>query len=80
MKRNATYITWATLLALFCSISVLAQTVTGSIRGTVTDPSGAIIAGAKVVATNAATGVSTTATTNSSGEYSIRFLQIGHTK
>ena len=59
-----------------CSISG-AQTITGSIRGIISDPSGAIVPGAKVVAIDLATGVATTATTNSAGEYSIRFLQIG---
>jgi hypothetical protein len=56
---------------------VSAQTVTGSIRGLVTDPSGAIVPNAAVTATNAATGVPTATKTNNSGEYSIRFLQIG---
>src|SRR5580704_1951247 len=56
---------------------VSAQTVTGSIRGLVTDPSGAIVPNTAVTATNAATGVPTATKTNNSGEYSIRFLQIG---
>ena len=55
----------------------MAQTVTGAVRGTITDPSGAIVSGATVTATNTATGVQTSATTNQTGEYSIRFLQIG---
>jgi hypothetical protein len=55
----------------------MAQTVTGAVRGTITDPSGAIVSGATVTATNTATGVQTTATTNQTGEYSLRFLQIG---
>ncbi|MGC1461143.1 MAG: carboxypeptidase regulatory-like domain-containing protein [Terracidiphilus sp.] len=55
----------------------MAQTVTGAVRGTITDPSGAIISGANVTATNIASGVATTTKTNDTGEYSIRFLQIG---
>src|SRR5579863_4096481 len=55
----------------------MAQTVTGTIRGTITDPSGAIVSGATVTATNAASGVATATKTNGTGEYSIRFLQIG---
>jgi hypothetical protein len=54
-----------------------AQTVTGAVRGTITDPSGAIVSGATVTATNTATGVQTSVTANQTGEYSIRFLQIG---
>jgi hypothetical protein len=70
--RSITFI----LLALV-AIPSPAQTVTGAIRGTITDSSGAVVAGARVAANNTATGVSTVATTNQAGEYSIRFLQIG---
>ena len=57
-----------------------AQTVTGAVRGTVTDPSGAAVSGAAVTATNTASGVATATKTNDTGEYSIRFLQIGQYK
>ncbi len=57
-----------------------AQTITGSVTGTVTDATGAVVSGAKVTATNVDTGVSTSETTNGSGIYSIRFLQIGKYK
>ena len=53
------------------------QTVTGTISGQVTDPSGAVIPHAQVIAENTATGVQTPVTTNDSGSYSIRFLPIG---
>lgn len=43
----------------------------GSIRGTVTDQSGAVIPGAVVVATNVATGEKQTTTTTSSGDFLI---------
>ncbi|HEU5342025.1 TonB-dependent receptor [Edaphobacter sp.] len=56
------------------------QTITGSINGTVTDPSGAVVPNAKVTATNVNTGVVTTTTTNNDGLYNIRFLQIGSYK
>lgn len=66
------------VLFSLCAIpSASAQTVTGNITGTVTDPSGAIIPGATVTAKNVATGVETPATTNSAGAYTIRFLPIG---
>jgi hypothetical protein len=58
----------------------MTQTVTGAVRGTITDPSGAIVSGATVTATNTASGVATTTRTNNTGEYSIRFLQIGQYK
>ncbi|GGA70749.1 hypothetical protein GCM10011507_22900 [Edaphobacter acidisoli] len=67
--------------ALVCAgMSCPAQTITGSINGTVTDPSGAVVPNATVTATNVATGVATTTTTNSDGIYNIRFLQIGSYK
>jgi hypothetical protein len=64
-------------LLLLAALPGRAQTVTGTVRGTITDPSGAIVAGATVIVTNTATGVQTSAITNQTGEYSIRFLQIG---
>lgn len=42
---------------------------TGSIQGTVTDPSGAAVSGARVTITDQATGKSESLTTNSSGTY-----------
>src|SRR5262249_55310922 len=59
------------------SISGFAQTTisTGSIQGTVTDPSGARITAAKVSITNLATGESASANTNSAGAYTFAFLK-----
>lgn len=58
-------------------VGALAQTVTGSIRGTVTDPSGSVVAGTKIAATNVSTGVTTTTTTDRSGTYNLQALPIG---
>jgi hypothetical protein len=65
------------LALLPCLPSVHAQTVTGSITGTVTDPSGAAISNAHVTAHNLDTGVDTTRTSNGTGLYRIDFLPIG---
>jgi hypothetical protein len=54
-----------------------AQTVTGSITGQVTDPSGAVVSGAQVVAHNVETGVDSPTTTNRDGFYRINSLPIG---
>jgi hypothetical protein len=78
MKRFC--ISMIPLLLGLATLSGMAQTVTGTVRGTVADPTGAIVAGAAVTATNVATGVTTAAKTNGAGEYSIRFLQIGNYK
>lgn len=72
------YLVGCCLAALLCLASpVVAQTVTGTITGQVTDPSGAVVVGAAVTAENTATGVKTLAKTNGSGVYTIRFLPIG---
>jgi hypothetical protein len=54
-----------------------AQNIYGAVHGTVTDTSGAAIAGATVSIANASTGITTTATTNSHGYYVFPQLQIG---
>ncbi len=66
-------------LALCVSLAA-GQTVTGAITGEVTDPSGAVVPGAQVVALNLDTNVATSTTTNSDGLYQINFLPIGHYK
>jgi len=50
----------------------------GSISGTVTDPSGAVIIKAAVTATNTATGIRQTASTDDKGYYSFAGLPVGH--
>src|SRR5580698_727395 len=65
------------LIALITTGTTLAQTITGNITGTVTDPNGAVIPNATVIAKNTGTGVETPVTTNDSGTYTIRFLPIG---
>jgi len=58
------------MLILLLGVSVHGQsTYTGQISGEVTDPSGAVIAGAKVTLTDVATNVQTSATTDSKGVY-----------
>ena len=63
------------LLAL-CA-TMYAQTGLGNIAGTVTDPSGAVVVGATVTATNVNTGVKTARPSNSTGFYEILQLLPG---
>ncbi|MFZ0687593.1 MAG: carboxypeptidase regulatory-like domain-containing protein [Terriglobales bacterium] len=56
-------------LCVLCSSLALAQSTGGRIVGRASDPSGAVLSGVKVTATNEATGASHEATTNDSGEY-----------
>ena len=51
-----------------------AQITTGSLSGTVTDPAGAVVVGAKVEVTNQGTGVVTMLVTNEAGVYKAAFL------
>src|SRR5450756_1772669 len=50
---------------------------TGSIQGTVTDPSGAVVAGAAVTASNLATGVRTERKTTGAGFFVLSLLPAG---
>jgi hypothetical protein len=59
------------------SLSIWAQGPTGQIIGTVTDPSGGLIAGAAVTITNTGTNVQRAVTTNSSGIYDAPALPPG---
>ena len=66
------------VLCLFVSLAPLsAQTTTGSIVGTVTDPSGAVIAGANVTVANMDTGISMKTSSDSTGNYVVTPLAIG---
>ena len=78
--RQSLYSLLALAVVILACIPAFTQTITGSITGLVTDPSGAVVAGAKVTATNVLTGVVTPTVTNPSGIYSLRFLQIGQYK
>ena len=59
-------------------LSLSAQQITGNIRGTVTDPSDAVIQGASVTARQAETGLSRMTTTDREGNYVLLELPVGH--
>jgi hypothetical protein len=67
------------LLTVFAlaSIPLNAQTVTGTIQGTVTDRSGASLPGVTVTMKNVETGLERVAVTTSSGFFNAPYLQIG---
>ena len=66
---------------LLGGFSLFAQTAgTGALTGTVTDPSGAVIAGATVTITNNGTGQARTAMTGSDGVYKFSLLPPGSYK
>src|ERR1700722_8315328 len=68
----------AVMLWLGCflglSVSASAQSATSSLRGTITDTKGLVVAGATAALTNGATGFSRSTTTNDQGVY--QFLEV----
>src|SRR5882762_6818951 len=69
---------WAVafLLLAFAMPGAFAQVDQGSITGTITDSTGATIAGATVTVTNADTSLTFSRATNSAGEYTFTPLKI----
>ncbi len=69
---------FALTFLLLCVVNPsIAQTQTGSITGTITDATGAVLVGASVTVTNAGTGVSQTVTTDAQGRYLVALLPVG---
>src|SRR5258707_15736657 len=64
-------------LVLLLAVPAMAQRSTATIRGVASDPTNAVVSGAKVSIKNEATGLSRSGTTNSSGAYSFRVLPVG---
>ena len=62
------------LLGTLCVSSAFGQAVYGSILGTVSDPSGAAVNGAKVTVTSQTKNVSTVVNSNESGNYDVTHL------
>ena len=75
--RNALFLPSFLLSLLLVCVSASAQQE-GSINGTVTDPSGGVVAGAHVVVTNEATHTEQDTTTNGSGDYTMAGLLAGN--
>jgi hypothetical protein len=65
------------VFVLLAAVSLSAQTFRGTILGTVTDPQGAVVAGAKVTVTNVGTGLERSTDTSTDGTYSLPELPIG---
>jgi hypothetical protein len=66
------------VLFVFClGLAVRAQTFRGAINGTVTDPSGAVVPGAQVKATDKATGIDHATISTSDGQFAFQDLPVG---
>jgi hypothetical protein len=59
------------VFTLLAAVSLSAQTFRGTILGTVTDPTGAVVAGAKVTVKNTGTGLERASETSGDGSYSV---------
>ena len=78
MKRLAYLLLAGVLLLSLGSVKAFAQaTASGTIQGTVTDKSGAVVSGAQVVAKSKATDTTRTATSNDTGYYRFELLPVG---
>lgn len=68
------------VLAAMTAVGAYAQSDNGSIVGTITDQTGAVIPGASVTVTNVDTGLKFEAKSNSSGEFQMPAVPRGHYK
>ena len=75
--RRIAFAALAAFVSLFSCMRSMAQVGTSTVVGTVTDPSGAIVAGAKVTLTNEATGVQLHTTATKAGIYTFPSLRPG---
>ena len=64
-------------LVLVSSLAAFGQATTGTLRGTVTDPNGGVVAGATVTAKNQSTNNTSPTTTNGEGGYVLSNLSPG---
>ena len=76
MRKKSCYVVVFFVAALLCSTRTPGQ-VTGGFSGTVTDKSGAVVAGAKVIATSQGTGIARDSETDEVGHYVLNLLPVG---
>ncbi len=77
MRRPLLFSLAALVFGLLLAVPATAQTINGSISGTVTDANGAAVAGATVTATNTENGQTRDTTTDSEGLFRLSSLGIG---
>jgi hypothetical protein len=77
MRRFLVSVTVAVCFAVAAVPVLYGQGSVGTLNGTVTDPAGAVVPGASIIATNNATGAEAKATSTSSGDYTLPYLPSG---
>jgi hypothetical protein len=78
MKMGFGPIAVALSILILMTVSVNAQTVSGTLRGTVTDPAGAVVPNATVKVVSTETGLERTVVSSADGLYNMPFLPIGN--
>ena len=76
-KRRIILLATAWVLGFLVSSAIVWASITGTISGIVTDPTGGLVVGATVTATNTQTGVRAVVQTDRSGVYSFPDLAVG---
>ena len=79
-RRSVLFTTIVIAVAFFLAANIYAQGVNGSIIGTVSDASHAVVVGTQVTATNLDTNANRNATSDSAGQYRILVLPPGRYK
>ena len=77
LARGVLYMTLGLLLMAWSASAVSAQVLYGSIVGTLTDETGAVVPGAVVTVKNTSTGLSRETTSDETGHYAIQNLLEG---
>jgi hypothetical protein len=77
MRKNVASFMFA-LLASFAGAAFAQTAGSGTITGTLTDPSGAVVPGAEVLVKNTDTGIERKTASNEAGIYNATFLRPGH--
>jgi carboxypeptidase family protein len=75
MRQRITFL--AAFLVALMAVPAMAQKITATIRGTITDSTGAVVPGAKVTVRNEGTGLNRVSESNSDGIYSFAELPVG---
>jgi hypothetical protein len=77
LKFTRVLLSGVVLTLLLVTQSAMADNVYATVRGTVSDTTGAILPGVQVTATNTSTGVSTSTTSQDNGRYEFLQLPVG---
>ena len=77
MNRGFSAIVRTAACLIVIAATLLSQSTTGIISGTVTDTSGAVVAGAKVEVKNVGTGIVQSTTSNAQGRFRVSELLVG---